>query len=551
MKKIFIISLLWLFCSSGYAAEASKPAVASKPKLVIGIVVDQMRADFIYRYWPKYGKGGFKRLVNEGFFFEDSHYNYVPTYTGPGHASIYTGTTPAIHGIIANNWFDRLSNKKLYCTDDANVHAVGGTEKAGQMSPKNMLATTIGDQLKLSNNSQSKVIGIALKDRGAILPAGHLANAAYWFEGESGNWITSSYYMRQLPVWVNAFNHKGLAKSYLNQQWQTLLPLTEYVESTSDDNQFESPFKGEAKPVFPHDLPKLVSNGGFELIKTTPFANTLTKDFAIQAIQAEKLGKHSVTDMLTVSFSATDYVGHQFAPNSIEVEDTYLRLDKDLAELLTFLDSWIGKNQVLLFLTADHGAMESPAYLASLRIPSGTIKEKELNAAIGKRLQDKYGQNLLLDYSNQQVFLDYKKIASLELSATEVTDTVADFLMSFNGVAATVNKNVLNSSSFTAGINHYIQLGYHPQRSGDVIVTYAPGWIEADKSTGTTHGSGYNYDTHVPLLWYGWKIATGQSLQAVEITDIATTLALLLEMQAPNGSFGKALPLLIKNSFSH
>lgn len=547
MKKVLIISLFWLFCHSAYAAEPSKSAFSGKPKLVVGIVVDQMRADFIYKYWPKYGNGGFKRLVNQGFFFKDSHYNYVPTYTGPGHASIYTGTTPAVHGIIANNWFDRVSNKKIYCTDDLEVHAVGGSEKSGQMSPKNMLTTTIGDQLKLSNNSRSKVIGIALKDRGAILPAGHLADAAYWFDSASGNWISSSYYMAQLPDWVNAFNHKKLTQSYLSQPWQTLRPVADYSESLSDDNNFEGAFKGETKPVFPHDLPTLVStNGNFDLIKATPFGNSLTKDFAIQAIQAEKLGKHPVTDMLTVSFSATDYVGHQFAPNSVEVEDTYLRLDKDLAELLTFLDNWLGKQQILVFLTADHGAVESPAYLASLKIPAGNVKEKEISAGLKKLLVDKYGENLLSDYSNQQVFFNHQKIASLKLSESEVTDTAADFLMNFNGIAATVSKKALNNASFNAGINHYLQLGYNPQRSGDLMVTYAPGWIDSDKTTGTTHGSAYSYDTHVPLLWYGWKISAGESLQAVEITDIASTLALLLDIQAPNGSFGKSLPLLIK-----
>jgi predicted AlkP superfamily pyrophosphatase or phosphodiesterase len=548
MKKILIALLLWLFCHAAYSAESFLNAtLASKPKLVVGIVVDQMRADFIYKYWSKYGNGGFKRLVNEGFFFKNSQYNYVPTYTGPGHAAIYTGATPALNGIIANTWFDKITHKRMYCTDDITVHALGGTEKAGQMSPKNMLTTTIGDQLKLSNNGQSKVIGIALKDRGAILPAGHIANAAYWFDSATGEWMSSSYYMEQLPAWVTAFNNNGMAKAYLNKQWQPLLPLTDYRESLSDDNKFEGAFKGENKPVFPHDLPKLAAeNDNFGLLRTTPFGNTLTKDFAVQAIQAEKLGKHTVTDMLTVSFSATDYVGHQFAPQSVEVEDTYLRLDQDLSELLQFLDTWLGKEQVLVFLTADHGVVESPAYLESLRIPAGSIKVKELAVELEKFLQEKYGENLLLNYSNQQVFLDVKKIQGLKLSVAEVENALADFLMTIKGVNEAVPKTVLASHYFNEGINHYIQLGYHPQRSGDVMVSYAPGWIEAEKATGTTHGSSYSYDTHVPLLWYGWKIANGQSLQTVEITDIATTIALLLDIQAPNGNFGKALPLLVK-----
>jgi predicted AlkP superfamily pyrophosphatase or phosphodiesterase len=546
MKKILLIALFWLFCDFAYAKEFTQTPLADKPKLVVGIVVDQMRADFIYRYWAKYGSGGFKRLVNEGFFFKDTHYNYVPTYTAPGHTSIYTGATPAIHGIIANEWLNKVNNKRLYCTDDLSVHAVGGAEKSGQMSPRNMLSTTIGDQLKLSNNNQSKVIGIALKDRSAILPVGHLANAAYWFDSVTGNWMSSSYYMPQLPGWVNEFNSKNSAKAYLSKSWQTLLPLPDYTESINDDNDFEKPFAGEVKPVFPHDLAKITQiSHDFSLLKITPFGNRLTKDFAIQAIQAEKLGKHQVTDMLTVSFSATDYVGHQFGPQSVEAEDTYLRLDQDLTELLKFLDNWLGKKQVLVFLTADHGAVESPAYLTSLKIPAGTVQNKELAKTIEKFLTDKYGDNLLLDYSNQQVFLNHGKIAALKLSATEVTDAVADFLLSVPGITGTVTKAALTHTSFDYGVNHYIQLGYHPQRSGDVMVTYAPGWV-IDTSKGTTHGSAYSYDTHVPLLWYGWKIPNGQSLQKVEITDIASTLALLLDIQAPSGSFGKSLPLLVK-----
>lgn len=547
MKKIVIVSLLCVFSYRAYAEKTLASASFDKPKLVVGIVVDQMRADFIYRYWHKYGEGGFKRLVRDGFFFKDSHYNYVPTYTGPGHASIYTGTTPAVHGIIANEWLDKTSHKKIYCTEDLTVHALGGTEKLGQMSPKNMLTTTLGDQLKLSNNSQSKVIGIALKDCGAILPAGHLANAAYWFDAVSGNWMTSNYYMAQLPDWVNAFNQKGLSKVYLNQQWQTLLPLATYTESLKDDNLFEGTFNGELKPVFPHDLVTLApqnNNGG--LLKTTPFSNSLTKDFAIQAIQAEKLGKHAVTDMLMLSFSATDYVGHQFAPQSVEVEDTYLRLDQDLTELLTFLDYWVGKKQILMFLTADHGVVESPAYLKSLKIPAGFINAKELSQVLENFLIAQYGENLLLTYTNQQVFLDLKKIADLKLSSSEVGNSVAEFLMNIKGVATTVTQETLNKNFFSSGINHYIQLGYNPQRSGDVMVTYQAGWIDSEKITGTSHGSPYSYDTHVPLLWYGWKISAGQSLESVEITDIATTLALLLDIQAPNGSFGKSLPLPIK-----
>ena len=547
MKRKWFLGLLFIVSINTNAEGAISTTFEHKPKLVVGIVVDQMRADFIYRYWSKYGQGGFKRLVSEGFFFKNTHYNYVPTYTGPGHATIYSGATPSVHGIIANNWFDKNLGEKIYCTDDLTVHALGGTEKAGQMSPKNLLTTTVGDQLKLASLQHSKVLGIALKDRGAILSAGHSANAAYWFDAKTGGWMSSDYYMKQLPNWVNSFNNNGLAKKYLSSVWQPLLPLSDYQESLTDDSVFEGKLKGEVKPVFPHDLAKLaVDNDNFGLLKTTPFGNSLTKEFAIAAIQAENLGKNAATDMLAISFSATDYVGHLFAPQSVEVEDTYLRLDRDLAQLLTFLDHWLGKEQVLVFLTADHGVAENPGYLQSLKIPTGNISETALGQAVQAFLREKFSADLLLSYSNQQVFLNQAKIAELSLSTVEVENAVANFLLKNKGVAGVVTRTALMQGSFAEKINQAIQSGYHLQRAGDVVVNYAPGWIDSEKITGTTHGSPYGYDTHVPLLWYGWKIAHGQSFQAVDITDIATTLSLLLDMEVPNGNFGKFMPLLLK-----
>ncbi|MBA3970715.1 MAG: alkaline phosphatase family protein, partial [Bacteroidetes bacterium] len=282
MKKTTLFLLINI-CSLITFAQTTKPAVKSsgKPKLVVGIVIDQMRYDYIYRYWNKFGNDGFKKLVNEGFFCKNTNFNYVPTYTGPGHASIFTGTTPSVHGIIANDWFDAVKKNKVYCAEDNNVIGVGTTAKEGKRSPVNMKTTTITDELRLSSNMKSKVIGIALKDRSAILPAGHTANAAYWYDGSNGFFISSSYYMKELPQWVQDFNKKELPKKYLSQPWNALLPMDQYTESLPDDNKYELVWKGETKPVFPHDLAKLYpSNGGLGMIRSTPFGNTLTKDFA-------------------------------------------------------------------------------------------------------------------------------------------------------------------------------------------------------------------------------------------------------------------------------
>src|ERR1051325_387002 len=390
MKKIVSISSCVVLSSFLFAQPGPVPQQKNAPKLIVGIVVDQMRADYIYKYWNKYGNDGFRRLVNEGYSCKNTNYNYVPTYTAPGHASVYTGSTPCVHGIVGNNWYDKSNGKNVYCVEDYSVHAVGGNEKSGQMSPKNLLSTTIGDQLKLSDNMGSKVIGIALKDRGAILPAGHSANAAYWFDPETGNWISSTYYKKELPSWVNDFNKKGLTNKYTSQPWNLLLPPDQYSESVPDDNKYEGKFSGENAPVFPHDIPKLLAaNGGAGLIRSTPFGNSLTKDFAIQTITSENLGKGNFTDMLCVSFSSTDFVGHMYGPQSMEVEDTYLRLDKDIAELLKFLDGWVGKGNVVVFLTADHGGCETPAYLNDHGIPGGNIDTRKVQdtmvVKIGRR----------------------------------------------------------------------------------------------------------------------------------------------------------------------
>ncbi|TND09969.1 MAG: type I phosphodiesterase/nucleotide pyrophosphatase [Bacteroidetes bacterium] len=546
MKKFFALTLACIPVLF-YAQQAAKPAVPAQPKLVVGIVVDQMRYDFIYRYWSKYGSDGFKRLVNEGYFCRNTNYNYVPTFTGPGHTAIYTGSTPAANGIIANDWYDRELRKDVYCSLDETVSGVGSTEPEGRRSPVRMLSTSITDQLRLSNNMQSKVVGIALKDRGAILPAGH-TGMAYWFEGRTGNWITSTYYTKELPQWTKDFNAKQVAKTYLAQDWNTLLPIDQYKESLPDDNPYEGKFKGEEKPVFPHKLPQLAeANGQLGLVRATPFGNSFTVDFAVAAVKGENLGKGSATDFLAVSFSSTDYVGHMYGPQSIEQEDTYLRLDKDIAGFLKFLDTWVGKNNVLVFLTADHGAAEVPSYLKDIKIPSGYFKEKPVIDSLKKTMSKKYGDTLVLGYMNDQVFLDRKTIAQKNLDKAAVENFVADFFLGFKGVSDVITSSAMRNTQFTDGPRRLVQNGYHAQRSGDVCIILNPSWFEdIGRKTGTTHGAGWSYDTHVPLIWYGWKVQKGSSDAPVNITDIAPSIAMFLNIQFPNGCSGKPISGIVK-----
>lgn len=522
-------------------------SIPSKPKLVVGIVVDQMRYDYIYRYWNKFGNDGFKRLVNEGFFCRNTNFNYVPTYTGPGHASIYTGTTPAVHGIIANDWYDKTTGKSLYCAGDKNSIGVGTTANEGKRSPVNMLTSTITDELRISSNMKSKVIGVALKDRSSILPAGHIANAAYWYDGSIGGFITSTYYMKELPVWVQEFNKKELAKKYLSQPWNTLLPIETYTESLPDDNKYEFVAKGESKPVFPHNLPELMkANGGLNMVRSTPFGNSLTKDFAIDVMKNENLGKSEATDFLAVSFSSPDYIGHAYGPNSIEQEDDYIRLDKDLAELLKFIDEQVGKNNALIFLTADHAAPEVPSYLIDLKIPAGYVAESKILRNLKDHLLKSYGDTLALSFENQQVFLNHAAIDNKKLELEKVQNDVAAFLLNAEGVAEVLTATTLNNASFTEGSRYLMQKGFNAKRSGDVLVNYLPGWVDGFSKTGTTHGSPYSYDTHVPLIFHGWNIQQGSSAEQVYITDVAATLAMMLNIQFPNGCTGKPISFLVK-----
>jgi predicted AlkP superfamily pyrophosphatase or phosphodiesterase len=541
MKKLILVSLVLI----PFFTSAQK----QKPKLVIGIVVDQMRYDYLTRFWDKYGDNGFKKLVNEGFNCKNANYNYMPTYTGPGHASIYTGTTPENHGIISNTWYNKVANNSMYCTRDYLANTVGSISVNGKMSPKNMLGTTITDELKLATNNKGKVIGMSIKDRGAILPAGHKANAAYWYDGGNiGQWISSTFYMNELPKWVQKVNKTNSDDKYLNSKWETLLPIEKYTESLPDNNPYEGKFKTETAPVFPHDLPALRdSNHNYSLIKSTPYGNTILKELALAAIEGEDLGKDEFTDFLAVSFSSPDYIGHKYGPMSIEIEDTYLRLDKDLEEILNYLESNFKKEDVLVFLTADHGAVHVPQFLMDNHIPAGYFDNAKLIKNLKAHLKKEYDTDtLIMNISNYQVFLNHEYINKNNWNLAAIENAIAHFLLTQKGIAKAVTASSLKATEFNERILANTQRGFHQGRSGDILYVLESGWIPAGYPTGTTHGSPYNYDTHVPLIWYGAEIKKGQSDDFIIIPDIATTIAALLEIQPPSACTGKPIQELIK-----
>jgi len=549
MKKLFFLISIITFFSQCVTVKSTSEKIKNtseyridRPKLVVGIVVDQMRYDYLIRFYNKYGNNGFKRLMNNGFNCENTHFNYIPTYTAVGHTSIYTGTTPSMHGIISNNWYDKELKKSIYCVDDDRYETLG-SDKGGAASPYRLQTTTITDQLKLAQINKGKVIGISIKDRAAILPTGHSADAAYWFKGKKeAKFISSSYYMGKLPKWVTDFNNTGNTKKLL-KVWNTLYNIETYTESIEDNNEFEWSFKGEQQPIFPHDLPNLMkANKNYNLLKSSPFGNTLIVDFAEAAIKGEQLGKSDATDFLAISFSSTDYIGHQYGSDSKEIEDTYIRLDKDLARFFNFLDTEIGTNNYTLFLTADHAVSPVPSYLKSRKINAGYFNKDEFKKRLNNVTYTYFSsKELILSFSNYQITLDRKKIKELNLNFDDVVNTIITEMISFKNVYKITSAKTLQNTQFTTGVLAALQKGYNQKISGDILIIPTPATISMKSHKGTSHGSAYNYDTHVPLLFYGKGVKKGTAKRYIPITNIAPTIANFLKIENPNGCTGEII----------
>ncbi len=526
-----------------------------QPKLVVGIVVDQMRFDYLYRFREKYGEGGFKRLLREGFSCENTNFNYTPTFTGPGHAAIYTGTTPSLNGVISNEWYDPQWGKMRYVTADTTVRSVGAPNgKSGQQSPRVLLSTTVTDELRLSNNFQSKVVGICLKDRGSILPAGHIPNACFWFDDGTGNWITSSFYPDSidLPVWVKNFNDRQLPEKYLSGNWSPQLPENQYTESFQGWEKYEKQFSKTASGRFPHDLvADKKSFTGVGIIRYTPFGNTLTTDFALEAIEKMDLGADAVPDFLALSFSSTDYCAHQFGIHSEETEDVYLRFDLEIERILTFLDKKIGKENVLVFLTADHGGGETPVHLQEIGIPAGVLEESKLEKTLNDLLGKSFGQQgkFIHEVGSQQIWLNDAEFERSNIDKLVAEALIISYLKKLPGIYDAHTRAGLMALPADYPFISEVRRGIFPRRSGDIFFQLDPAWHPDDrwfKTTGATHGSQYAYDTHVPLIWYGWKIRHGETFAPIKITDIAPTISALLHIAKPNATTGDVILEIVK-----
>lgn len=552
--KTLFITILGC-CTLSLNAQQSKTQMQVKstavprPKLVVGIMVDQMRWDYLYRFYERYGNNGFKRMLNEGFSCENAYINYVPSVTGIGHSTVYTGSVPAIHGITGNDWIIQATGKSMYCSEDSSVKTVGSnTEDVGKMSPKNLLVTSMTDELRLATNFRSKVIALASKDRGAILPGGHTANAAYWYDAKSGNWVTSTYYMNELPAWLTRFNEQRLPEKYLKQDWNTLYPIETYIQSSKDNAPYEGKFPGTESPTFPVKTSEMLSRGP-GLLTSTPYGSTVTLELAKAAIDNEKLGEDAVTDFLAISVSSPDYIGHQFGPNSVEVEDTYLRLDRDLAALFNHLDTKVGKGNYTVFLTADHAVQHNAGFMNDNKINAGVFQSSAILKQLNAQLESEFKvKDIALSFSNYAVSFNNAVIAGNKLDEKALKNSTIEFLKKQEGVAFVIDIANARNSTIPEIYKEKIINGYHPERSGVIQIVLEPAWYSGSsaRATGATHGTMNPADTHIPMVFMGWGIKQGKTNKSYNMTDIAPTITGLLRIQEPNGNIGKAVVEALK-----
>jgi predicted AlkP superfamily pyrophosphatase or phosphodiesterase len=536
----------------GCSAQQPVPTWQEPPRLVVGIVVDQMRADMVQRYWSNFGEGGFRRLVREGAYLRNAHYNYAPTYTAPGHASIYTGTTPAYHGIVGNDLYDRRAGTEGYCATDAQVKGVGCADAVGARSPFRLLATTIADELERRTERNAITIGISLKDRGAIMPIGRTGDAAYWFTGGvEGAFSTSSWYRPELPAWLQRFNAEGRAAKYLDRTWDLMLPKERYHQVLADDNPYEIPLSGATTATLPQDLAALYrTSGSTGMLAYTPWGNTIVTDLALAAIAGEGMGADAVPDLLAVSYSSPDILGHRVGPRALELEDMYVRLDRELERLFKTLDEQVGKDRYVVFLTADHAAADVPAYLRDLKGSAGYVPLSELQAEVEAALGARYGAGPWVRHVlNEQLWLNDSLVAARGLEAHAVQDLAASTLRKRADIAFAYSAHELLRAAMPTAPGRALQLGFQESRSGDVAFVMRPGYFERmgeGPGRGTTHGSIWNYDTHVPLLFMGRGIRPGEVLRRTHITDIAPTLSMLLGTALPDAAIGEPLPEVLR-----
>jgi len=542
------------------ATTAQLATAQQTPKLVLQITVDQLRGDLIARYGRHFGDGGFRYLLENGAYFANAHHRHANTETIVGHTTLATGTDPAIHGMVANLWFDRVSGTQFYNVQDPEFPLIGAkgvdasaeidpTQRAATTdgrSPRAIITSTISDEIALHFGSASRIFGVSIKDRGAISMAGH-AGQAYWFSKSEGRFVTSTFYRDDYPDWMSAWQDKGVVTAYAGQNWELSGEASSYLFGNRDNQLWEMDFPGFGR-TFPHAWGPADDKYYTTRLTLSPAGDEITVDFAKALIEAESLGQDDVPDYLAISLSSTDYVGHIFGPSSLEAEDNLLRLDLTLADLLSFVDARVGLDQTLLILSSDHGAPEHPAYLKSLGMEVSTFDFKRVDTEPGfVRLEGEFGESreLIRNFSNPYLYLDNELIKAKGLDREAVEQAVAEELDRLPGIAMAISSTRLRQGDLAAGkIADAVRANFHPDRSGDIYIVFEPHWFIADfdgLTVASAHGSPWTYDTHVPVIFAGPGIKQGRIVRRVETVDVAATIAAYLGTKPPSGALGQPL----------
>lgn len=543
------------------ATLATSTAFANDPKLIVQITIDQLRGDLPFRYTERYGNGGWRYLMEEGTWYTNAHHPHANTETVVGHATLATGAPPSHHGMISNAWFDRSNDRLVYSVEDADYTLVGNASTRNKdaevdptqvsqsegRSPKSMQSSTIADELALANARQSKIFSVSGKDRGAISMAGH-AGKAFWYSTATGKFVSSTYYYPQYPKWVANWNAKKMADSYQDQHWSLSQPQKEYMFGDQDDRPYESDLANFGR-TFPHSYGNRSGKYFYTLLTISPALDQLTVDFAKQMISSENLGQDNVTDYLSVSLSATDYIGHLFGPSSLESEENLLQLDQRLADLFNHINKTVGLKNTLIILSADHGTPEIPEYSASMGFDAGNIDLKSIEDQILHILKKNYrgGEKLLRKYFPPYIYLDRKVIAERGLNQIDIERQLVDGLLAIKGVATAVSSMDLAAGRITDNpVNRKVINNFHPARSGDVYIGWSQHWTIKGEVEANNHGSVWAYDSHVPVVFAGMKLSKRTITRAVSTLDIAPTISTMLNLRFPSGATGEPLEEIIK-----
>jgi len=549
MKKIAIsLSFFTLFITNVFPQ--------SQIKLIVGIVIEQMRFDYLTKYWDKYSNNGFKRLFKQGIVYYNASYYYLNINSASSYTNIATGAHPFVHGIIGKQWYDRTHNKIINCVSDEQTTTIGTKKLQTAGSPKKIKAYSFSDQLSLTTLGRSQIISIATDMEAAILSAGYFADYVLWYDDNTGNWITSSYYTKSsmlLPKWVKDFNELNLTDIYLNNVWTTTYPIDKYIESLPDNNLIEKGIAGQTTFPYQMSILKEKVQNKYVLLKYTPFFNTYTKDLAINAIVNLKLGKDKYPDYLFISFQANSNISKVFGIRSVEIEDAYIKLDKDLSHLLQTLDDLVGKENYIVFLTSDQGACDNPNFLRNLGLEINFVETNAYQILLNSYLRAIYKQNNLVEkIFNNQIYLNQQWIDRSHKDPLQVQRIAADFFMQINSIQIAVPTQLLLNNSFSSGLIYYAYHSYYPGRSGDIIFTLSPNsFIQTQESYLISQSACYcndNNNNHLPLIFYGGSIKPKHIYKHVDITSIATTLSALLKIQKPQNATEPPLDHVVKNN---